>query len=38
VVAGLGLVVPDLRRVRPRVVSALRVASAGITRTLGSGG
>ncbi|GAA0895493.1 IclR family transcriptional regulator [Pseudonocardia zijingensis] len=38
VVAGLGLVVPDLRRIRPRIVSALRVASAGITRTLGSAG
>jgi DNA-binding IclR family transcriptional regulator len=32
VVAALGLVVPDLRRRRPRLVSALQVASAGITR------
>lgn len=34
VVAALGLVVPDLRRVRPRLVAALRVAAAGITRSL----
>ncbi|GHF71102.1 DNA-binding IclR family transcriptional regulator [Amycolatopsis bartoniae] len=34
VVAALGLVVPDLRRHRPRLVAALRVAAAGIGRTL----
>ncbi|MFI5891920.1 IclR family transcriptional regulator [Actinoplanes sp. NPDC051513] len=34
VVAGLGIVVPDLRRERARLVSALQVAAQGITRTL----
>ena len=34
VVAALGLVVPDLRRCRPRLVAALRVAAAGIGRVL----
>jgi DNA-binding IclR family transcriptional regulator len=34
VVAALGIVVPDLRRDRGRLVSALRVAAQGITRTL----
>lgn len=34
VVAALGLVVPDLRRGRARLVSALQVAAAGIGRTL----
>jgi DNA-binding IclR family transcriptional regulator len=34
VVAALGLVVPDLRRERARLVSALRVAAQGIARTL----
>ena len=37
VVAALGIVVPDLRRDRGRLVSALQVAAAGITRTLASG-
>jgi len=37
VVAALGIVVPDLRRDRVRLVSALQVAAAGITRTLPSG-
>ncbi|OJG06114.1 Pectin degradation repressor protein KdgR [Pseudonocardia autotrophica] len=37
VVAALGVVVPDLRRVRPRLVSALQVAAAGITRSLSGG-
>ena len=37
VVAALGIVVPDLRRERPRLVSALQVAARGITRTLASG-
>jgi DNA-binding IclR family transcriptional regulator len=35
VVAGLGIVVPDLRRERARLVSALQVAAQGINRTLG---
>jgi DNA-binding IclR family transcriptional regulator len=35
VVAGLGIVVPDLRRERARLVSALQVAAQGISRTLG---
>jgi DNA-binding IclR family transcriptional regulator len=34
VVAALGLVVPDLRRERARLVSALQVATQGIARTL----
>ncbi|GAA4552818.1 IclR family transcriptional regulator [Pseudonocardia xishanensis] len=34
VVAALGLVVPDLRRHRPRLVAALQVAAAGIGRSL----
>jgi DNA-binding IclR family transcriptional regulator len=36
VVAALGIVVPDLRRERPRLVSALQVAARGISRTLAS--
>ncbi|MFC7277673.1 IclR family transcriptional regulator [Paractinoplanes rhizophilus] len=36
VVAALGIVVPDLRRVRARLASALQVAAQGITRTLTS--
>ncbi|GIF12673.1 IclR family transcriptional regulator [Actinoplanes teichomyceticus] len=36
VVAALGMVVPDLRRQLPRMVSALRVAAHGIGRTLAS--
>jgi DNA-binding IclR family transcriptional regulator len=38
VVAALGIVVPDLRRERARLVSALQVAARGIGRTLASGG
>ena len=38
VVAALGIVVPDLRRDRARLVSALQVAARGIGRTLASGG
>jgi DNA-binding IclR family transcriptional regulator len=34
VVAALGIVVPDLRREKPRLVSALQVAARGISRTL----
>ena len=34
VVAALGLVVPDLRRDRPRLVSALQVAAQGVGRSL----
>ena len=34
VVAALGIVVPDLRRERARLVSALQVAAGGIGRTL----
>ncbi|GLY06804.1 MULTISPECIES: IclR family transcriptional regulator [Actinoplanes] len=34
VVASLGIVVPDLRRQLPRLVSALRVAAQGIGRTM----
>lgn len=34
VVASLGIVVPDLRRDRPRLVAALQVASQGISRNL----
>jgi hypothetical protein len=37
VVAALGIVVPDLRRERPRLVSALQVAARGISRTLATG-
>ncbi|MFI5911982.1 IclR family transcriptional regulator [Dactylosporangium sp. NPDC051541] len=37
VVAALGVVVPDLRRQLPRLVSALRVAAQGIGRVLVSG-
>lgn len=36
VVAALGIVVPDLRREKLRLVSALQVAARGITRTLAS--
>lgn len=36
VVAALGIVVPDLRRQLPRLVSALQVAAHGISRTLAS--
>ncbi|WIM98744.1 IclR family transcriptional regulator [Actinoplanes oblitus] len=36
VVAALGMVVPDLRRQLPRMVSALQVAARGIGRTLAS--
>ncbi|WP_433291245.1 IclR family transcriptional regulator [Actinoplanes sp. CA-030573] len=36
VVAALGLVVPDLRRERARLVSALQVAAQGITRVFAS--
>jgi DNA-binding IclR family transcriptional regulator len=35
VVASVGIVVPNLRRDRPRLVSALRVAASGIERSLG---
>lgn len=38
VVAALGIVVPDLRRERARLVAALQVAARGIGRTLASGG
>ncbi|MGI5241208.1 helix-turn-helix domain-containing protein [Dactylosporangium sp. CA-139066] len=34
VIAALGLVVPDLRRQQPRLVSALRVTAQGIGRTI----
>ncbi|MFD2415154.1 IclR family transcriptional regulator [Amycolatopsis pigmentata] len=34
VIAALGLVVPDLRRHRPRLIAALQVAAAGIGRSL----
>jgi DNA-binding IclR family transcriptional regulator len=34
VVAAVGFVVPDLRRTRPRLVAALRLAAQGISRTL----
>src|SRR3954452_18629881 len=37
VVAGLGIVVSSLKRDKARLVSALQVASRGITRSLGSG-
>ncbi|GIF19959.1 DNA-binding IclR family transcriptional regulator [Actinoplanes tereljensis] len=37
VVAALGLVVPDLRRERARLVAALQVATQGISRVLASG-
>ncbi|WP_250009958.1 IclR family transcriptional regulator [Actinoplanes sp. M2I2] len=36
VVAALGMVVPDLRRDRARLVAALQVAARGISRTLAS--
>jgi DNA-binding IclR family transcriptional regulator len=36
VVASLGIVVPDLRRTRGRLVAALQVASQGIARSLTS--
>jgi DNA-binding IclR family transcriptional regulator len=35
VVAALGIVVPSLKRDRPRLVAALRVAAQGISRSLG---
>jgi len=35
VVAALGVVVPDLRRDRPRLVAALQVAAQGVGRSLG---
>ena len=35
VVASVGIVVPSLRRDRPRLVSALQVAASGIERSLG---
>ena len=38
VAAALGIVVPDLRRERARLVSALQVAARGIGRTRASGG
>jgi DNA-binding IclR family transcriptional regulator len=38
VAAALGIVVPDLRRERARLVAALQVAARGIGRTLASGG
>ena len=34
-VAAIGIVVPDLRRTRPRLVAALQVAAQGIARSLG---
>jgi DNA-binding IclR family transcriptional regulator len=34
VVAALGVVVPDLRRSRPRLIAALSVAAQGITRSI----
>jgi DNA-binding IclR family transcriptional regulator len=34
-VAAIGIVVPDLRRTRPRLVAALKVAAQGIARSLG---
>jgi len=37
VVAALGIVVPDLRREKARLVAALQVAARGIGRTLSSG-
>ena len=37
VVAALGIVVPDLRNVRARLVAALQVAASGIGRTLQPG-
>lgn len=37
VVAALGIVVPDLRRTRPRLVAALQVAAQGVARTLAAG-
>jgi len=38
VVAALGIVVPDLRRTRAQLVTALRVSARGIGRTLDGGG
>jgi DNA-binding IclR family transcriptional regulator len=35
VIAALGIVVPSLARHRARLVAALRVAAAGVERTLG---
>ena len=35
VVASVGIVVPSLRRERPRLVSALQVAASGIERSMG---
>ena len=35
VFASVGIVVPSLRRDRPRLVSALQVAASGIERSLG---
>lgn len=37
VIGALGIVVPSLKRDRPRLVGALRVASQGISRTLATG-
>jgi hypothetical protein len=37
VVASVGIVVPSLRRDRPRLVAALHVAARGIGRSLGGG-
>jgi hypothetical protein len=34
VVAALGVVVPDLRRNRPRMIAALSVAAQGIARSI----
>jgi len=36
VVAALGIVVPSLKRDRPRLVAALAVAAQGIGRSLGT--
>jgi hypothetical protein len=35
VLASLGVVVPDLKRDRPRLVAALQVAAQGIGRSVG---
>jgi hypothetical protein len=35
VVAALGIVVPSLKKDRPRLVSALQVAARGVSRRLG---
>jgi hypothetical protein len=37
VIASLGIVVPDLRNIRARLVAALQVAASGIGRTLEPG-